>query len=193
LFTAKKTPDVYITPMMMGGDVKISLHKSGSWQAGLTSEGFAKLPRTSSRHWDIWPREEKADVGPGITRAWYLVLPDQELRPGREAPEAYKLPPVGPGHAASVEVLLVANEGTEIVIDDAHIVGRWPLAGRDESCLLAVRRIPWTEERQARAIARKEEFAAQMKAAGVTESDDYAYLIHGHNAEGVRFALELTP
>jgi hypothetical protein len=38
LFTAKKTPDVYVAPRVLGGQVKISLHASGSWQVGFTAE-----------------------------------------------------------------------------------------------------------------------------------------------------------
>lgn len=192
--TAKKTPDLYITPMMLGGRVKVSLHEMGSWQVGLTSEGQARVGKPGvSRHWDIWPRTTAADLSPAVTRAWYLMLPDEQLRAGRgRDPKAIEIPDVGPDHAASVEVLMVAPEGPEIVVDSVCWLARLLLAGRDESALIGARRIPWPPAWRARALARRHEIAAQGAAIGKPPRDDHAYLVHGHNEQGVRFAVELA-
>jgi hypothetical protein len=192
IFVAKKTPDVYITPMMMGGEMKISLHKSGSWQAGLTTEVFAKLPLTESRHWDIWPRDERADVAPGVTLAWYLRIAEQELRGGRDDPNAFKVPAVGGGHAAVIRVLMVSDNGPPLLLEPGHPIGKWRLSGLAESCLLHAQRIPWSFAQQERANATRKRLAAIARAGGVERSPDHAYFVHGQTDLGIRFGIELA-
>jgi hypothetical protein len=96
IFSAKHTADMYICPRMLGGAVKVSLHQSGSWQVGFTTESRTHLRWAGSRHWEMWKRGE--ELAPGTTRAWYL-LPDQELRVATYDNKAYKLPPVGPARS----------------------------------------------------------------------------------------------
>lgn len=190
IFSAKRTADIYVCPRIMGGAVKVSLHQSGSWQVGFTKESSAKLNAGRTRHWDIW--KGGAEIGPGTVRAWYLLIPDQELRAADEDTKAHKVPPVGPDHAASIELLIMSNDGPSVAFDDAHIVGRWRLGSRDESCLVVARRIAWTEEQQAWANASREQAVAQAEAAGVRKSRDHRYYFHGSDVAGVRFGLELA-
>ena len=105
---------------------------------GLTTESPAQLCSGASRHWDIWKRGP--ELAEGTVRAWYLLIPDQELREAACDSKAYKLPPVGSEHAASIEFLMTSNEGPTLNIDDAHVIGRWRLEGRNESCLVVARR-----------------------------------------------------
>jgi len=77
IFSGKHTADMYISPGMLGGEVKVSLHQSGSWQVGFTTGSRTHL-RSGSRHWEMWKRGD--EFAPGTTRAWYLLIPDQELR-----------------------------------------------------------------------------------------------------------------
>jgi hypothetical protein len=175
---------------MFGGKVKVSLHQSGSWQVGLTKEHATHFSSQDSRHWDIWQRG--GELASGIIRAWYLLIPDQELRVGTHDPKAYKLPPVGSEHAASIEVLMMSNEVSTIVIDDVHIVGRWHLDGRAESCLVVARRIPWTSEPQAWANAARQQALAQAGAGGFLNKKELRYYFHGYDLQGVRFGLELA-
>lgn len=181
---------MYISPRMLGGSVKVSLHQSGSWQLGLTTESPAHFRSAGSRHWDIWKRGGK--LAPGTVRAWYLLIPDETLRVGYFDNKAYKLPPVGPEHAASIELLMLANEGPTVEMDDAHLVGRWRLEGSNESCLTLARRIPWTAGLREWADAARSQAVAQAKAAAIPESKDHRYYFHGHDAQGVRFGLELA-
>jgi oligoendopeptidase F len=46
------------------------------------------------------------------------LIPDRELRPCNLDAKAHRLPPVGNGHAASIELLMVSNEGPDFAIDD---------------------------------------------------------------------------
>jgi hypothetical protein len=181
---------MYVCPRMSGGAVKVSLHESGSWQVGLTEESPKALGSSGSRHWEIWQRG--GAIGPGTTRAWYLLIPDQELRVAIPDAKAHKLPPVGPGCAASLELLMMANEALTVAFEDAHLVGRWPMLGRDESCLVLARRIPWTSEQQAWAEEARVRVVAQATAAGVPKSKEHRYFLHGHDLQGVRFGVELA-
>jgi hypothetical protein len=190
VFSARRGTDVYICPRMLGGAVKVSLHQSGSWHVGLTAESAAHVGSGESRHWDIWKRGE--DLAPGALRAWYLLIPHQELRVAAHDPKAYKLPPVGPEHAAAIEFLMMSNKGPTIVFDDAHIIGRWHLEGRDESCLVVARRIAWTSEQQAGANAARQQAVAQAEAAGIPQKAEQRYYFHGYDTQGVRFGLELA-
>ena len=188
--SAKRAADIYISPRMLGGAVKVSLHESGSWQAGLAKESSANLRSAGSRHWDIWKRGE--ELAPGNVRAWYLLIPDQELRAGACDNKAHKVPPVGAEHVASIEFLMMSNEGPTVEIDDAHVIGRWRLEGRNESCLVVARRIPWTAELQSWADAARHQAVAQAEADGVPKSREHRYYFHGCDAQGVRFGLELA-
>jgi hypothetical protein len=186
--TRKSTDDVYIVPTMMGGDMKVSLHKSGSWQAGLTVEGHAKLPLTESRHWEIFPRSP--EFGPGATRAWYLLLPDEELR-AEANDRAYKIPTVGPGCAASVEFIFLTPQGPSVDLGEVAYVRQWRLKVSGERLLIVSRKIPWSAAERARAVLAKAEAVKMAQAGGVQPSTDHAYFFHGHNDQGVRFGMEL--
>ena len=190
IFSAKRSADMYICPRMLGGAVKVSLHQSGSWHVGLTAEGATNLSCGESRHWDIWKRG--GDIAPGTVRAWYLLIPDQELRIAALDAKAHQLPPVGTEHAASIEFLMMSNQGPTVAFDDAHIVGRWRLGGLNASCLVAARRIPWTSQQQAWANSVRVQAIAQAEAAGIPTTSDHRYFFHGYDAQGVRFGLELA-
>jgi hypothetical protein len=190
VFSAKRGADMYVAPRMLGGAVKVSLHQSGSWQAGLADARPAHRWSNGSRHWDIWKRGP--ELAPGTVRGWYLLIPNQELRTGPADGRAHRVPPVGDGHAVSIEFLMMTNQGPTVEFDDTHIIGRWVLCGRDESCLLIARRIPWPEEVQVWANAARSAAAAQLVSAGFKVSHEDRYYIHGYNAQGVRFGLELA-
>ncbi len=190
VFSAKNAADMYVVPLMFGGAVKVSLHATGSWQAGLVNANPAHVSSNESRHWDIWKRGP--ELAPGTVRGWYLIIPDQELRTGPADAQAHCIPPVGSGHAVSIEFLMMANQGLTTEFDDAHIIGRWILSGRDESCLLISRRIPWPEDNQVWANAARSAAAAQAETAGFKVSQYHRYYLHGHCAQGVRFGLELA-
>ena len=189
VMTRKSTDDVYVTPMMMGGETKISLHNSGSWQAGLTVEGHARLPSSASRHWEIWKRPN--ELLPGVTRAWYLLLPGQELRVSSNN-TTYKLPPVGSGYAASVEFLFMTEHGPTVDFGEVAMVGQWRLNVSGERLVIVARKVPWEENQRARAKAVMEQVRAMGNAQGVAVTSEHTCFVHGHDDQGVRFGIELA-
>jgi len=190
VFSAKRSADLYICPRMLGGAVKVSLHQSGSWKVGLTKQRTEAFPSNFSRHWDTWKAGD--DLAPGVVRAWYLLIPDQELRVALKDKIAHQLPPVGAGHAASIEFLMMSDDGPSINFENAHLVGRWRLEGRKESCLVMARRIPWTAEYRNLANSAREKTVAMAEASGIRTVEKHRYYCHGHDAQGVRFGLELA-
>ena len=86
----------------------------------------------------------------------------------------------------------MTNQGPTVVFDDAHIIGRWVLRGRDESCLLIGRRIAWPEECKVWANAIRSDAAAQAESGGIKVSQEHRFFIHCYDAQGVRFGLELA-
>jgi hypothetical protein len=86
----------------------------------------------------------------------------------------------------------MSNEGPTVDFDVAHIVGRWRLAGRNESCLVVARRIPWTSERRTWANFAREQAITQAEAAGIPNNKEHRYYFHGHDTQAVRFGLELA-
>jgi len=118
-----------------------------------------------------------------------LVIP---AVPGALDAKALKFPEVGPDHAASIEILISSNEGPEIAFENAHVIGLWRFAGREESCLIVALRILWDEELRALADITRRRVAAQAEAAGLPKDAEHRYFIHGHDAHGVRFGIELA-
>ena len=188
--SARRSADIYVTPRMSGGKLKISLHQSGSWHVGLVNEAAHGLEAGESRHWEVWKRG--GELAAGVVRAWYLLIPEDELRVLDADPKAYQLPDVGQDHALSLEVLFASNEGTQMTFDSSHVVGRWRLHEHDESCLVVARRIPWSDEQRSWADRARKATAELGSAKGAQREPDHRYFLHGHNSEGVRFGLELA-
>lgn len=80
VWTPPNFDDVYAAARLTAGEIKISLHQTGSWSHGFTAEGkaAASLPPEESRHFTIWRRP--AEIYPGWTRAVRLVVPDSSLQ-----------------------------------------------------------------------------------------------------------------
>jgi hypothetical protein len=91
VWTSSNADDVYVAARLTAGEIKISLHESGSWQHGFTVEGkaSASLPQGESRHFTIWERPE--EISPGWTRAVQIIIPDDSLQ-ARPAPGTAKKP-----------------------------------------------------------------------------------------------------
>lgn len=126
-------------------------------------------------------------------RGWYVLVPDRELRKGAIDPKAEQLPSPGRDAAVSLVVWIVSNGGPDMIADHAKIIGRWPLHGTNESCLVVAHAVPWTQESQKHADAFRAYAITEAGAAGASPDAGYRYFFHGHDAEGVRFGLELGP
>jgi hypothetical protein len=78
--------DVYIACRDNFQEVKVSLHTSGRWRVGFTTEAASKNPSLvgegQNRAWDVWDRPE--DLVPDVVRAFQLVFSSNQLVVGPE-------------------------------------------------------------------------------------------------------------
>jgi hypothetical protein len=76
-----KAGDVYIACRDNFKEVKVSLHASGRWRMGFTTEALAKNPTLvadgKNRAWDVWDRPP--ETIPNTVRAFQLVFPTSQL------------------------------------------------------------------------------------------------------------------
>lgn len=91
VWTVKNANDIYAAARIVAGEIKISLHETGSWQHGFTADGKAKdsLLPGQSRHFTIWQRP--GEIVPGWTRAVRIIIPDAALQV-RPSPGTQKKP-----------------------------------------------------------------------------------------------------
>lgn len=91
VWTVKNADDVYVAARILGGEIKVSLHQTGSWSHGFTADGKAKdsLLPGQSRHFAIWQRPD--EIAPGWTRAVQIIVPDAALQ-ARPSPGTTKKP-----------------------------------------------------------------------------------------------------
>jgi hypothetical protein len=80
MWTSKRG-DIYIACRDNFKEAKVSLHASGRWRMGLTTEAVEKNTRLLSsdenRAWEVW--DKPAEVLPGLVIALHLVFPTSEL------------------------------------------------------------------------------------------------------------------
>lgn len=70
--------DVYVALRSIGHVLKVSLHQSGVWQAGLTSEApRARNIDPSTRSWDRWRRPPEFAMG--TVKAFQIIIPSSEV------------------------------------------------------------------------------------------------------------------
>ena len=78
--------DLYVACRDNFQEVKVSLHTSGRWRVGFTTEAVSKNPSLveggQDRAWDVWDRPE--DLVPEVVRAFQLVFSSNQLVVGPE-------------------------------------------------------------------------------------------------------------
>jgi hypothetical protein len=78
---AEKKNDVYIKCRDSFSETKVSLHTSGRWRMGFTTEAVAKRPTLIAadvnRAWEVW--DKPPEVLPNTTTAFHLYFPTPEL------------------------------------------------------------------------------------------------------------------
>lgn len=70
--------DVYLAARSIGGELKVSLHESGSWRLAFSEKAFRErvqgiVPHLNARSVEAWPRPH--EMSPGVTRALGIVTP----------------------------------------------------------------------------------------------------------------------
>lgn len=93
LFTGKKENDIYISMRNFADLIKLSLHKSGSWQWAITKEYASGpspvLPASGDRMLDKW--ECPPEFAPGWVKAFQVFVPSSEVIMSQN-PEANSAP-----------------------------------------------------------------------------------------------------
>ncbi|WP_068815712.1 hypothetical protein [Phormidesmis priestleyi] len=91
---ASKHGDVYIACRDNFKEAKVSLHASGRWRMGFTTEAISKnshlLPSDQNRAWEVW--DQPPISLPNTVIAFQLVFPTSELavRPEQRIPKEWK-------------------------------------------------------------------------------------------------------
>lgn len=77
----QKSGDVYIACRDSFKEVKVSLHASGRWRMGFTTEAIAQnktwLSNEQNRAWDVW--DKPPESLPNTVVAFHLIFPTSEL------------------------------------------------------------------------------------------------------------------
>ncbi|MFE4265417.1 hypothetical protein [Streptomyces sp. NPDC056883] len=107
---AEEKSDVYLLSGPSGGIAKVSLHESGIWRIAYSNPTVAEryLEPGEDRLFDSFPIP-LAEVAPGWTEAFTVVLPDSELLgygPPKKKSPTVDLPSPGKDQAVCVTVLL---------------------------------------------------------------------------------------
>jgi hypothetical protein len=131
--TSRNSDDVYLAARLAAGEIKASLHESGSWQHGFVSDQAAHghLPPRSRRHFAIWNRP--AETVPGRTFAVRILVPTSELQARPVSGTANR--PVlevqaSPGHdAIVVEVWLESPGSPGLDLENSRTVAQLRQAG----------------------------------------------------------------
>ena len=132
--------DIYFAHRELAGEMKGSLHESGSWQYGLTvqrEKAGKPIPgwTSSSRHLKIWQRP--AEFLPGLTRAVSIFVPTSELQvlPETTKWDGCTVIPAAPLGCGIEVILLFAKPAV-------RLDGRWPGEQDAETKLLAAWDLP---------------------------------------------------
>lgn len=77
-----KHGDIYIACRDNFKEAKLSLHASGRWRMGFTTEAVSKvgdlLPKDQNRAWSVWDKP-RATLPAETVRAFQLIFPTSEL------------------------------------------------------------------------------------------------------------------
>jgi hypothetical protein len=145
IWAGRRLDDVYVAARDAGNWIKVSLHGSGSWSHGLTTEAWLDGggdEGLETRHFEAWRRP--AEIAPGVTLAMRIVIATSELRPGPTTLSTsklpvYTIPPPDDGDAVAFEVYLVKGDAPTFRLDAAAPIGNLGLASGAESVWVVAR------------------------------------------------------
>ena len=193
--TAKYTDDVYVAAKPAGRFIKISLHKSGSWQHGFVideqAEGFRSPGQM--RHFAIWRRPE--EILPGWTRAIRIVIPDASLQ-ARPAPGTPRKPVTDllaiPGADAMIaEVWLESGDNTTPPpLRGAQLAGRLRQPGGGTVWVVGQRMtLPWDPSQHFSQMAAAARSEAIRQNPGWTGHPPLSICLHDPDAQNRELTL----
>jgi len=123
VWTPGRTSDIYFAHRAVAGELKGSLHESGSWQYGMTKERLKTAHEVrgwdgDSRHFMKW--QQPPEMTPGVTLAVEFAFPTRELQllPGSDHEGCLAIS-AAPCDQAVVVALFLSKPG-------ADLRGRWP-------------------------------------------------------------------
>ena len=124
VWTNGRSSDVYFGHRAAVGEIKGSLHESGQWQYGMTTQRLRTAANVQgwdgkSRHLLRWQRP--AEIAPGLTLAVQFGFPTAELQilPNVSHDGCIVLPAAASASDAVMVALFLARPG-------AYLGGRWP-------------------------------------------------------------------
>ena len=111
--------DLYVACRDNFKEAKVSLHASGRWRMGFTTEALAKNPNLlrveEDRAWEVW--DKPPTQLPNATIAFRLFFPTSELavRPDQRQPEQWRevvfIEPAPPGSGKMTALTLFVTNG----------------------------------------------------------------------------------
>lgn len=191
-----KKRDLYIACRDNFRETKVSLHASGRWRMGFTSEAVSKQPHliaeNQNRAWDVW--DAPAEDLPSPIAAFHLVFATSELavHPEQRRSSDWKrviFIEAAPAGKVTVGTLFVTDTNALVrhETEPSFVLARWSLGGSRWAQLVMHGE---AEGALPQLIASSVSSArTQTLAKGIhIPSGAYAYFL-GHRETGVRFLV----
>jgi hypothetical protein len=191
---ASKAGDVYIACRDNFKETKVSLHASGRWRMGFTTEAIDKNPllvgEGQNRAWDVW--DKPPEKIPNTVQAFQLVFtrPQLVVSPYQRAPKKWKnvtyieAPPIG---KLTVVTLFVTKKNIKLIheTEPSFWLASLDLGNEYYAQLVAHGEI---EGNMPELVSRTvEEARKKTKSAGIAvPKDAYGYFF-GQRDDGTRF------
>jgi len=191
-----KAGDVYIVCRDNFKEVKVSLHASGHWRIGFTTETLNKneqlISAEQNRAWEVW--DEPPASLPGVVVAFKLLFPTSELavRPEQRPPKQWQrvihIESAPPGKVTVIT--LFVTEGAPTLKHESE----------PSFCLAS---LPIGSGRQAQLVAHTDpsngldefiekgvsEARTRAEVAGVQVPHEGYFYLYGHQDDGCRFIV----
>jgi hypothetical protein len=194
VWTGNKRPtdDAYLAPRSSSGRVKISLHKDGYRQHGLTEPVRAGVRPEDRRALDRWHAQQ--GPFPGMEIAYAIHFPVSELRPGPALGDStLAIPAPSDNDELAVLVVLLDEPGSHVSMqsDNFQEFGRLPRATRGDLVLGGVVRESVAEQvERARSIL-KEPGSTWAVGQPLSDEENFAWQF-GEWPDGTHCAAEFA-
>lgn len=194
--------DVYVAARSIGHQMKVSLHGSDVWQAGLTSE-FAKQRGIdpTARSWERWHRP--SEFAPGVVKAFKVIVPASEVTAplssrAAGAGNVHWLPCPAEGHCTYITLL---HSRGSVPQDTTFSEGNIPtrsldhvtLPGGDQIWLVAHEELMNQHQaQQLRVLKAQTDPAVARLADRLSQTKQPRWVFFGMAEDGSRFFLDVA-